>query len=295
MCWASSRVISMPRWVPFISPSQAVGCGVSRATRCPRRSRRKCSVLATASPAGCEGKPRRCRARLSRRVPAGQLECRAGKARASPDRSRELQRDGRGGDRVGILPDVAAFGRGAPAAGPASRSASPCARRRTAPSSRSCWRRRNGSRKSCRPSRRNCGSPTRSSPSRARSSRSPRGRLEAQQAELEQTNSQLEEQATALESQRDELTRGAECADRACRGSHPLQSIQVGIPRQHEPRAAHAAQLLAHPREAARGQQAGQPHRGAGEVRADHFRGGQRPARAHQRHPGSVEDRGRQD
>ena len=44
----------------------------------------------------------------------------------------------------------------------------------------------------------------------------------------------------------------------------PRQPVQVRVPRQHEPRAAHAAQQRAHPGEAPRRQQGRQPHRRAG-------------------------------
>ena len=68
-------------------------------------------------------------------------------------------------------------------------------------------------------------------------------RLETQQAELEQTNSQLEEQTQLLEMQKDELAEVAERADRKGGGARARQPVQERVPRQHEPRAAHAAQL----------------------------------------------------
>ncbi len=68
-------------------------------------------------------------------------------------------------------------------------------------------------------------------------------RLEAQQAELEQTNSQLEEQAQLLEHQKDDLAQRADRAHREGRGARALQSVQERVPGEHEPRAAHAAQL----------------------------------------------------
>ncbi len=67
--------------------------------------------------------------------------------------------------------------------------------------------------------------------------------------------------------------------------------VQVGIPRQHVPRAAHAAQLDPHPRPAAQRERRPQPVRQAGRVRPHHPWRRQRPAQPHQRHPRPVEDR----
>ena len=74
-----------------------------------------------------------------------------------------------------------------------------------------------------------------------------------------------------------------------------LLEVQERVPREHEPRAAHAAQLAAHPREAARRQRGREPHRQAGRVRGDDPPGGRRSARPHQRHPRPLEGRGRED
>ena len=75
----------------------------------------------------------------------------------------------------------------------------------------------------------------------------------------------------------------------------PLQPLQVRVPGQHEPRAAHAAQQPAHPVQAAARQRGGQPHREAAGLRPHDPRRRLGPARAHQRHPGPVQDRGGQD
>ena len=75
---------------------------------------------------------------------------------------------------------------------------------------------------------------------------------------------------------------------------HPARAhleVQVGVPGQHVPRAAHAAQQPAHPRRPARREPAGQPHRTAGGVRANHPRSGPGPPGPHQRHPGPLQDR----
>jgi hypothetical protein len=82
-------------------------------------------------------------------------------------------------------------------------------------------------------------------------------RLETQQAELEQINAQLEEQTQLLESQKDALLDRADDADRARPRARSAPAVQERVPRQHEPRAAHAAQLVADPRQAARRQQDG--------------------------------------
>ena len=67
--------------------------------------------------------------------------------------------------------------------------------------------------------------------------------------------------------------------------------IQVGIPRQHVARAAHAAQFDPHSRSATRRQSGRQSERQAGRVRPHHPRRRHRPAQPHQRHSRSVEDR----
>ena len=147
--------------------------------------------------------------------------------------------------------------------------------------------------------------------------------LQAGAEELRVSNEELEEQGRALrESQAhlevaagraraDQLAaRGAGAAARApegrarqgagrcltARGGRAAagERVQERVPREHEPRAAHAAQLDPDPGEAAGRQQGRQPDRRAGEVRPDHHLGRQRSARAHQRHPRSVEDRGGQ-
>ena len=100
-------------------------------------------------------------------------------------------------------------------------------------------------------------------------------RLETQQAELEQTNAQLEEQASAARAAARRRWRGRrrELVERAeqLRAREP---VQVRVPRQHVPRAAHAAQLRADPGEAAGRQPRRQPDRRAGaSYAADHLLG----------------------
>ena len=121
------------------------------------------------------------------------------------------------------------------------------------------------------------------------------GRLEKQQAELEQTNAQLEEQTQLLEAQKRRPGADAGGADRQGRRAGARQPVQERVPGQHVPRAAHAAQLVADPGQAARRQQATatSPTEQV-QVRADDLLGRQRPARADQRHPRPLEDRGRQ-
>ena len=83
--------------------------------------------------------------------------------------------------------------------------------------------------------------------------------LQQQQEELQQTNEELEEKAALLEEQNQRIEQ-KNARDRARparargegRAARALVALQVGVPREHEPRAAHAAQLAAHPREAAR-------------------------------------------
>ena len=99
--------------------------------------------------------------------------------------------------------------------------------------------------------------------------------------------------------EREEAGRGQEPRDRhgAPRGrgegraARAHLQVQVRIPGQHEPRAAHAAQLAADPVEAAGRQPAGQSQREADRVRAHDQLGGLGPAEPDQRHSRSVEDR----
>ena len=67
--------------------------------------------------------------------------------------------------------------------------------------------------------------------------------------------------------------------------------IQVGIPRQHVARAAHAAQQHPDPRPAAHRKSGRQSVRQAGRIRPDHPRRRHRPAQLDQRHSRPVEDR----
>ena len=67
--------------------------------------------------------------------------------------------------------------------------------------------------------------------------------------------------------------------------------IQVGIPRQHVARAAHAAQQHPDPRPAAHRKSGRQSVGQAGRIRPHHPRRRHRPAQSDQRHPRSVEDR----
>ncbi len=76
--------------------------------------------------------------------------------------------------------------------------------------------------------------------------------LESQQVELEQTNAQLEDQT-------ERLAQGQQALQEKANETRALEPVQVGVPGQHEPRAAHAAQLVADPREAAGRQQVRQP------------------------------------
>ncbi len=126
--------------------------------------------------------------------------------------------------------------------------------------------------------------------------------LQTQQEELRQTNDELQEKAAQL-SQQNPGHRAEEHGDRArpgdARGARgpalALVEVQVGVPGQHEPRAAHAPELAAHPVEAPGRQPRGQPHGQAGRVRPDDHLGRVGPPRAHLRHPRPLEGRGGQD
>ncbi len=81
--------------------------------------------------------------------------------------------------------------------------------------------------------------------------------------------------------------RGGREGDRAC----PHLALQVRVPGQHEPRAAHAAQFHPDPGPAAGRQSRRQSQGQAGRVRAHHPRRRHRSAEPDQRHPRPVEDR----
>ena len=143
---------------------------------------------------------------------------------------------------------------------------------------------------------------TTSSRSRRRRSRRRRSCSSTQQEELQQTNEELEEKAQLLAEQNAasrsrtprSSSRGIDLRGEG-RAARALVEVQERVPREHEPRAAHAAQLAAHPREAALRQPGREPHRQAGRVREDDPQRGHRSARADQRHPRPLEGRGRED
>ena len=122
--------------------------------------------------------------------------------------------------------------------------------------------------------------------------------LRTKQDELQQTNAELEEKAHLLsdpeqaggsQEPRSRTGQGGAGGEGRAAGAH-LQ-VQVRVPGQHEPRAAHAAEQPADPVQAAEREQPGQPDRQAGRVRPEHPRRRRRPARPDQRHPRPVEDR----
>ena len=124
------------------------------------------------------------------------------------------------------------------------------------------------------------------------------GELQTQQSELQQTNEQLEQKAQQLAERNVEVERKNQEIEQArarARGEGERAGadleVQVGVPRQHVARAAHAAQQHPDPRPAADRESGRQPDRQAGRVRAHHPRRGHRPAEPDQRHPRPVEDR----
>ena len=244
-CSRSWPTTSTRRSAPSTSPKATAASAASPATRFRPAPRASCCARATA----CSARRRKRIAplhvtRRARRLPAGRVQPRPRHAArrcsiapASVDGVVQAVVELGFFRRVGPT-DQRAARRASP-----SRSASRCARRRTAPGSRSCSRRRSGRPRSCRRSRRSCASATRSSRSRAARCKESQARLETQQAELEQTNAQLEEQTQLLERQNDDLSQRAGGADREGRRARARQPVQERVPRQHEPRAAHAAQL----------------------------------------------------
>ncbi len=152
--------------------------------------------------------------------------------------------------------------------------------------------------------------------------------LQAQQEELKKTNDRLELQAASLRQSEELLTlqAGRTAADQRRAGGQggpavgpeqaggsqehrgragqggaggegrtagPDLQVQVRVPGQYEPRAAHAAQQPADPVQDAQRERAGQSERQAGGVRPQHPQRRRRPAGPDQRHPGPVEDRER--
>ena len=99
-----------------------------------------------------------------------------------------------------------------------------------------------------------------------RQSQSMAEELQTQQEELQQTNEELEEKARQLTEQKGEVerkNREVELAKARARGEGRAAvahlEVQVAVPGQHVPRAAHAAQQPADPVAAARRQPRGQP------------------------------------
>ena len=93
---------------------------------------------------------------------------------------------------------------------------------------------------------------------------------------------------------RDQEPRGLARQDRARgegRAAVADLALQVAVPRQHEPRAAHAAELAADPVEAPDREPGRQPLGQAARVREDDPRRGLGPSRPHQRHPRPLQDR----
>ena len=126
--------------------------------------------------------------------------------------------------------------------------------------------------------------------------------LQQQQEELQQTNEELEEKAQLLEEQNARIEiknreiEDARARDRGQgRAARALVEVQERVPREHVARAAHAAQLDADPRAAVLGEPGAEPDREADRVREDDLHRGQRPAEPDQRHPRSLQGRGRED
>jgi hypothetical protein len=173
-----------------------------------------------------------------------------------------------------------------------SRSASPCAPPRTARAWRSSWRRRSARRRSCRPSRRSCGSRTRSSRSRAACSRSRRAAWRASRRAGADQHPARGADAAAGGAEGGPGA-GAGRAHGPGGGAGAGEPVQERVPREHEPRAAHArstrrsssAKLLADNKD---GNLSDEQVRFA----PDDPLGRTRPARPHQRHPRPVAHRG---
>ena len=122
--------------------------------------------------------------------------------------------------------------------------------------------------------------------------------LQTRQRELQQTNEQLEQKAQQLAEQNVEVERKNQEIEQARArvggkggGTGADVEVQVGIPRQHVARAAHAAELHPDPGPAAWRQSGRQPVAAPGRVRAHDPRCRHRSAQPDQRHSRSVEDR----
>ena len=92
------------------------------------------------------------------------------------------------------------------------------------------------------------------------------------------------------EERRDRAGQAGDRGTRAAAG--PGVEVQVPVPGQHVPRAAHPAEQPADPGPAPRAEPRPEPHRQAGRVRQRHPLGRLGPAAAHQRHPRPVQGRG---
>ena len=110
--------------------------------------------------------------------------------------------------------------------------------------------------------------------------------LQTQQEELQQTNEELQEKAELLsqqnrdiEVQNEEIERARLDLEEKAAQLSVSSKYKSRVPREHEPRAAHAAELAADLEQAARRQPGAEPHRQAGRVRVDDPHRGRRPAR----------------
>ena len=126
--------------------------------------------------------------------------------------------------------------------------------------------------------------------------------LKDQQEELQQVNEELEEKASLLaeqnrkvESKNEEVEASEARPRREGRAAGIELQVQVGVPRQHVARAAHAVEQPSHPGAPAQREQGRKPLRQAGGIRANDSHVGQRPAQSHQRRARPVEGRSRQD
>ena len=96
--------------------------------------------------------------------------------------------------------------------------------------------------------------------------------LQRSNAELAARSKELEEKASEPRGQEPRDRARQRLARRERRAAGADLQVQVRVPRQHVPRAAHAAEQPAHPGPAARRQRGPDPHRQAGRVRPDHLR-----------------------
>ncbi len=119
--------------------------------------------------------------------------------------------------------------------------------------------------------------------------------LRVQTEELHASNEELREKSITLNQQKDALEALQRETQEKAEELRACKPVQIRLPRQHVARTAHAVEQPADPLTQPGRQRRRKPQRRTGRVRPDHPRCGVQPAAPDQRHPRSIQGRGRKD